>query len=494
MFCEKCGSELPPRAKFCAECGAPVTQTPPSSFIPDDTPMSGPETELFDSDATSLLESEPEPFDSDATSLLESEPEPFDSDATSLLESEPEPFDPGATSLLESEPAPAFEPPAANRGYNYSYSDATDLLTEEDSPASFAAGADEPTFSAWRRQTSSAVPPQKPFTPVPPPSSDQPWQAPYYQSVQAPRAASQQPSQAAQKQTGFSPSSGGWSIPGGGTGGPLPAGGTPQYTPAQPPARGEKKPLYTRWWFWLIIVLVVLIAIAAVGLALVRRTLRARSEREALVAGSIRTAVTQAAEAVAESADAEIPDPEVPELEIPDIDIPDIDIPEAPSEPESPPEGGDSDETVLSGMAEEIEREIETVLPGDKPHPVAQGVADALLPELDLSSHEYEIEVDADGWITVYLWREGLDELSDNAEAGDESAIDEWEDELEIICSLSERIYRDLAEAGLPEAGALVFLQDDVNEDILLAGATDGTLIYDWVNNVDIFGLEEEDY
>ena len=439
MFCEKCGSELPPRAKFCVECGAPVTQAPP-------------------------------------------EPEPFDPEDTILPE--PEPFEPGPGPEPEPEPAPE---PASAASSDFVYYEQP--APEARPSAPLVAEPAEPTFSSWRQQTSSSVPAQEPVTPAAQTPGEQPWQAPYYQSVQTPRASSQPSAPAAPRQESFSPASGGWSIPGSGASEPSPAGGPPPYTPARAPAAAERKPLYTRWWFWLIIVLAVLIVIAAIGAYFVTRVLNAYTGGEPLVSGSIGSVVTRAAEAVPESGDIDIPG-----IDVPNIDIPGVDIPEAPDDAETPDKTDISDETDMPGLEEEIEREIESALPDGEPHPAAQAVADALLPELALTPHEYEIEVDSDGWITVYLWHEGLDELSDDAYAGDEEAIAQWEDELEVICSLSERIYRDLAEAGLPDAGALVFLQDDVYEDVLLAGAADGTLIYDWVNDLDVFGLENESY
>lgn len=282
--------------------------------------------------------------------------------------------------------------------------------------------------------------------------------APTYQQPSAPSC---EPRQAQ------APSSGGWSIPGG-SGASFSAPASPAQSSWDPDRTAAKKsvPVTKRWWFWLIIGLVIVGLLVAVVAALFTFTVRDTDEPAVTTAvsttgGGIRegaSSLTGAAQAKADAPTAdEVEVADIPEIKAPEIEAPPADVPEA--------DAG-------SATADEIAADF-----------------DRRLTEAGVS---HEISVDEDDWITAYIWYDGVDELTDLAALdGDADALAQWNDDIEYMRQLSDDLGRALSENGYTDASGIVGIQDDIDYDIVLAYAFDGEVVYDWVNKIDLLGLEK---
>lgn len=246
-------------------------------------------------------------------------------------------------------------------------------------------------------------------------------------------------------------SSGGWSIPGG--------------APATAPVRTEpaaKKPFYTRWWFWLIVVvgvgLIALVIAAAVFAAKLEKAVSEAESPEALVQNILE--------------EAGLSEEEIAGLDFSDLEIPDIDIPELTGLPESAegafPLDADDKYTPLDVFAAMIDEEL----------------TDMRL--------EHNVTVDGDDQLHVDVWTDGVDELAEAAYNGDEASLREWNALAENIRLLSESYRADLRDGGQRSSSCTVSLLDDLDNDLAVVVAVDGELILDLVNGIDEYGLMED--
>ena len=244
------------------------------------------------------------------------------------------------------------------------------------------------------------------------------------------------PQDGAAYSTAAEPSDSGWSIPGG--------------MPASVPIRTdvpEAKPLYTRWWFWLILVVgiglfALLIFFALIVLSL-RNTMPPVDSPEELV------------QSILEEAD-------VPELEIPELD------------------------GLLSGMDDAFP------LDADDNYTPMDTLLERIEQSLSDTELEYDVWADEDGWVFVDVWKDGMDELAAAANGGDVAALEEWQAMTESIRAMSGDYLADLLEGGQHGAVCVVSLLDDADTDLSLVIAIDGELIFDLATGLDEYGLLEE--
>lgn len=229
----------------------------------------------------------------------------------------------------------------------------------------------------------------------------------------------------------------------------------PSYTPPTAKINGVEitpvrasRPVYKRWWFWLIIVVLVI----AVAVAALYRSLAAKgpSVPEPAAPAAADGAAGGLRESAAGFADAVRSRTSV------------TDTPESPDTPEAPVNEG----------VEAITNDIDQYLTGE--------------------GYLHEIITDEDS-ITVYLWYEGVDVLTDQAVyAEDPEALGKWAEDIEFMRQLSEDILTSLDNAGLADyMYSIVGILDDIDPDSIIAYAVDGEIIYDWVNDIDKWGLLE---
>ena len=240
-----------------------------------------------------------------------------------------------------------------------------------------------------------------------------------------------------------------------------PGSGTSHSYTTPAPANPEIKSSGSRWWLWLIIGLVIVALLVAAGYLL----LRARTSDEPLTppatAGSIRDNAFGLVDAVNEK-EAEVPQIDVPGVDVPGVDVPGVDIPgvDVPEESEVPAIEADAD---IKALTDKIDQ------------------------HLTEENYFHEIEVN-DGNIVVYIWYDGVDDLSDRAAIdGDADALAKWNEDVEYMRRLSEDILADLDSIGQADYYySIAAIQDDVYPDAVIAYAADGVVIYDWVNEIDI--------
>lgn len=200
------------------------------------------------------------------------------------------------------------------------------------------------------------------------------------------------------------------------------------------------------------------IAAAAAALLSARNTDAPVSVTPAASTGSgLRAGAAGAAQAKADAPTAEDIEVEIPDIEVPEIDVPEVDAPA---------------ENAGSATVDEIAADF-----------------DRRLTEAGVS---HEISVDEDDWITAYIWYDGVDELTDLAALdGDADALAQWNEDIEYMRQLSDELGRALYENGYTDASGIVGIQDDIDYDIVLAYGLDGEVVYDWVNKIDVLGLEK---
>ena len=233
----------------------------------------------------------------------------------------------------------------------------------------------------------------------------------------------------------------GWSIPGD--------------MPAAAPIRAEApavKPLYKRWWFWLILVVgFVLFALLLFAVVLVL---------------SLRNAMPPTGDIPAELEEVLSDTANLTDIDqIPDILESSFGI----SEPEDAfPLDADDQYTPMDILLDRIDQ------------------------SLDQTDMEHDVWVDEDNWVFVDLWTEGLDNLAGAAYDGDEASLSLWQELTEDIRTMSGDYLSDLLDGGQHDAVCVVSLLDDVNTSVSLAIAIDGELVLDLATGIDEYGLLED--
>ena len=245
----------------------------------------------------------------------------------------------------------------------------------------------------------------------------------------------------AQSAAASEPDGSGWSIPGG--------------IPSSAPLRTEApaaKPLYKRWWFWLILI---------VGIGLFALLLFA-----ALIVLSLRNTMPPS-----DDIPAELEEILTDTAALNDIDqIPDI---------------------LESSFGISVSDDAFPLDADDQYTPM-----DILLDRIEQSmaetGMEYDVWADEDDWVFVDVWFDGLDDLAGAAYEGDEDSLAQWQEQTERIRAMSEEYLADLLAGGQHDAVCVVSLLDDTDTGVSLAIAIDGELILDLPAGLDEYDLLEE--
>ena len=224
------------------------------------------------------------------------------------------------------------------------------------------------------------------------------------------------------------------------------------YVPSEAPG-AARRPLYKRWWFWLIIVLGVAAFVLLLAAALMAYSMRNTMPAIDDLPPEIESILSQT-----EDLD-DIDD-------IPDFLENSFDLPEDPG-----------DEFPLDADDKFVPLDILT----------AQ--IDQVLTDMEL---DHEVYTDEDDWVFVDVWTDGLDGLAEAAYDGDEASLADWTALTENIRVMSEDFHSDLLAGGQHSSVCVVQLLDDVDRDLSLAIAIDGELILDLVTGLDEYGLMEE--
>ena len=218
-----------------------------------------------------------------------------------------------------------------------------------------------------------------------------------------------------------------------------------------------RRPLYKRWWFWLIlaagVVLLALLIFAALIVFSMRNTMPQTAIPE------------EAAQSFSELEDIE-------DLTIPELGVPELQLPElygVPAEPDDAfPLDADDQFTPMDILLEQIELSLTD------------------------TGLEHDVWADEDDWVYINVWADGLASLAEAACSGDEAAIAQWQDATGGIRAMSEDYLAELLAGGQHNAVCVVSLLDDTDSGMSLAVAVDGELILDPVTGLDEYGLLEE--
>lgn len=216
---------------------------------------------------------------------------------------------------------------------------------------------------------------------------------------------------------------------------------------------GARKPLYKRWWFWLIIGLGAAAFVVLLAAALIVYSARNVMPPIEDLPPEIESILSQAED-------------------LDDID----DIPgflentfELPGDPDDAfPLDADDNYVPMDILIAQIDQE---------------------LTDMGL---EHEVTADEDDWVFVDVWTDGLDELAEASYEGDKASLAEWQAMTENIRVLSEDFLSDLQKGGQHSAVCAVSLLDDLDTDLILVMAIDGELVLDLVTGVDEYGIMEE--
>ena len=223
------------------------------------------------------------------------------------------------------------------------------------------------------------------------------------------------------------------------------------YVPADVPDPA-RRPLYKRWWFWLILILGIGAFLLLIFAALIVYSMRNTMPPIDDFPPEIETILSETEDMT--SID------QLPSILENTVDVPEIDEPF--------PLDADDRFTPMEILTEQI---------GD------------VLTEMEL---EHEVYADDEDWVFIDVWTDGLDVLAEAAYEGDEASCAEWDALTENVRVMSEDFLSDLLAGGQHSAVCVVSLLDDADTDLTLAVAIDGELILDLVSGLDVYGIMEE--
>ena len=98
----------------------------------------------------------------------------------------------------------------------------------------------------------------------------------------------------------------------------------------------------------------------------------------------------------------------------------------------------------------------------------------------------YELYLDG-SMLVINIWEDGAALEASLAQGGDQDMLDDWDTLTEALISLCETGNSVLSLADEPGYTVLVSLLNDINQENTLLSVYDGTVVYDYVNGIDVY-------